>query len=108
MCLGRGIDALVGKTGPDPGRRTAARGSRDATEVGGDFDPAIFERLRALRRRLADAEGVPAYIVFSDAVLRQMAEHRPSTPEEMLALSGVGRVKLERYGEAFLEALREE
>ncbi len=54
-----------------------------------------------------DAEGVPAYIVFSDAVLRQMATRVPKSAGEMLALSGVGTVKLERYGEAFLEALRE-
>ena len=66
---------------------------------------AAFERLRALRKRLADAEGVPAYIVFSDAVLRQMAEQRPRTPDAMLALSGVGPAKLARYGDAFLELL---
>jgi ATP-dependent DNA helicase RecQ len=59
-----------------------------------------------VRKRLADDEGVPAYIVFSDAVLRQMAQHVPQTRVEMLLLSGVGPVKLERYGEAFLEALR--
>ena len=65
----------------------------------------MFEDLRALRRRLADAEGVPAYIVFSDAVLRAMAARRPRTPAEMLQVPGVGPVKLERYGAAFLEAL---
>ena len=55
-----------------------------------------------------DAESVPAYIVFSDAVLRQMAARVPKSPGEMLALSGVGPVKLERYGETFLEVLRGE
>ena len=59
------------------------------------------------RKRLADAEGVPAYIIFSDAVLRHMAVLVPRTPAQMLALPGVGPVKLERYGEAFLETLRE-
>jgi superfamily II DNA helicase RecQ len=48
---------------------------------------------------------VPAYIVFSDKTLRAMAEGRPSTQEELLAVSGVGPLKLERYGEAFLEAV---
>ena len=67
----------------------------------------LFERLRAVRKRLADAEGVPAYIVFSDAVLRGMAERLPRTPQEMLLVSGIGPVKLERYGAAFLEALQE-
>jgi ATP-dependent DNA helicase RecQ len=71
-------------------------------------DPERFERLRALRKRLADAEGVPAYIVFSDAVLRQMAARAPRDRAGMLAISGVGPVKFERYGEAFLEALRED
>jgi ATP-dependent DNA helicase RecQ len=50
---------------------------------------------------------VPAYIVFSDVVLRQMAEERPQSAAAMLALSGVGPVKLARYGAAFLEVLRD-
>ena len=66
-----------------------------------------FDRLRAVRKRLADAESVPAYIVFSDAVLLQMAERVPRSRAELLLISGVGPVKVERYGEAFLEALRE-
>ena len=69
---------------------------------------ARFERLRALRKRLADAEGVPAYIVFSDAALLEMAREVPRTRAALLQITGVGRVKLERYGEAFLEALRTE
>ena len=69
-------------------------------------DPELFDALRALRKRLADAEGVPAYIVFSDSVLRQMVRCLPVTNDEMLLLSGVGPVKLARYGEAFLEVLR--
>jgi len=70
-------------------------------------NPELFERLRALRKRLADAEGVPAYIVFSDAVLRQMASQMPRNRAALLSISGVGPVKLERYGEAFLEVLRD-
>jgi ATP-dependent DNA helicase RecQ len=70
-------------------------------------DPALFERLRALRRRLADAEGVPAYIVFSDAVLARMAAERPTDEAGLGRVSGVGPVKLQRYGAAFLEVLRE-
>ncbi len=71
-----------------------------------DGDPELFERLRQLRRKVADAEGVPAYIVFSDAVLRQMAQRLPTTPSGLLALAGVGPAKLERYGPRFLELLR--
>jgi ATP-dependent DNA helicase RecQ len=59
-----------------------------------------------VRKRLADAEGVPAYIVFSDAVLRQMAARLPRSRTELLQVSGIGPVKLDRYGEAFLEVLR--
>jgi superfamily II DNA helicase RecQ len=69
-----------------------------------DADP-VFERLRALRKRLADERGVPAYIIFNDRVLRAMADHRPQTPAELLRISGVGPQKLERYGQAFLEAI---
>ena len=70
------------------------------------LDDALFERLRALRRALADAEGVPAYIVFSDAVLARMAAARPTDDAGLLAISGVGPAKLLRYGEAFLRVLR--
>ncbi len=76
-----------------------------ATTAAGDADPELFEALRALRRRLADAEGVPAYIVFSDAVLRGMAERRPSNDLELLGVPGIGPAKLERYGAAFLEEI---
>jgi ATP-dependent DNA helicase RecQ len=130
-CRGEGIDTLIpagrggsggravaeGAGGAPPGAR-AARGTGLASGVGrGDAaagrafawsdpgDAAMFERLRALRRRLADAEGVPAYIVFSDAVLRAMAAQRPRTPGDLLRVPGVGPVKLERYGAAFLEEL---
>jgi len=70
-----------------------------------DEGEALFQSLRELRKSIADLQGVPAYIVFSDNTLRAMAEGRPSTQEELLAVSGVGPLKLERYGEAFLEAV---
>jgi ATP-dependent DNA helicase RecQ len=71
------------------------------------YDSALFEQLRALRRRLADAEGVPAFVVFSDATLKGLAAAKPFNPQEMLAVSGVGPAKLERYGEAFLAVMRQ-
>jgi ATP-dependent DNA helicase RecQ len=71
-----------------------------------DEDP-LFQRLRALRKRLADERGVPAYIVFNDRVLRAMCERRPTTDAELLEISGVGPKKLDRYGAAFLEAIAE-
>ena len=104
VCRGAGIESLV-ETAP----RGATRAPATLATAFGELpvNAELFERLRALRKQLADGEGVPAYIVFSDAVLRQMAAVVPKTRPEMLALSGVGPVKLERYGEAFLALLRE-
>ena len=67
----------------------------------------LFVALKSVRRRIADARKMPAYIVFNDATLIAMAERRPKTPDEMLAISGVGPRKLAAYGEAFLALLRE-
>ena len=68
----------------------------------------LFQKLRTLRKRLADEQGVPAYIVFSDQVLWDMIEIRPTTPGQLLDVPGVGPAKLERYGDAFLMALAED
>jgi len=110
VCRGESIEALVTNTRGlgkvATGRRSRAAIDPPATPNELDMDPDLFARLRAVRKRLADAEGVPAYIVFSDAVLRQMAQSVPRTKIEMLLISGVGPVKLERYGDAFLEVLR--
>jgi ATP-dependent DNA helicase RecQ len=81
------------------------RKSRDAFE-GVSADEALLARLKTLRKQLADARGIPAYLVFSDAALIQMVERRPSNDRELLAVSGVGPKKLAQYGAAFLAALR--
>jgi ATP-dependent DNA helicase RecQ len=73
-----------------------------------EADAELFQRLRALRRELADTENVPAYIVFSDAVLERMAALRPRDEAGLLAIAGVGPAKLARYGQPFLRALRED
>ena len=70
-------------------------------------DVELFQKLRRVRERLAAKEYVPAYIVFSDASLRDMCNKRPSNEEEMLAVSGVGKYKMDKYGEAFLKAIAE-
>jgi ATP-dependent DNA helicase RecQ len=62
----------------------------------------LLARLRKLRKALADARGMPAYIVFNDATLHQMAQQRPRSPGELLDIAGVGPKKLEQYGLAFL------
>ncbi len=80
---------------------------RESGAVQADYDAGLFEQLRALRRRIADQEGVPAFVVFSDATLRELAAAKPAGPQAMLQVSGVGPAKLERYGEAFLAMIRE-
>jgi len=99
VCRGHTIADLVAHVGAHEAQGgPRLRAAHDVTVT----NPELFERLRALRKRLADAEGVPAYIVFSDAVLRGMAAHAPKTRAELAQISGVGPVKLERYGDAFL------
>jgi ATP-dependent DNA helicase RecQ len=71
------------------------------------LEEALFVRLKDLRTSLARESGVPAYIVFSDASLRDMCRKRPRTREQLLNVTGVGTVKRERYGDAFLEAIRD-
>jgi ATP-dependent DNA helicase RecQ len=88
----------------DAARARPAKQAR-LTADGRAVDDALFERLRALRKRLADAHGVPAYVVFADATLAAMAALRPTNREELLRVSGVGQVKLDRYGDAFLAVL---
>ena len=70
------------------------------TSGGGEEE--LFERLRVLRKNIADANGIAPYIVFSDKALRDMCARMPATPEAFLLVSGVGEKKLERYGEEFL------
>ncbi len=71
-----------------------------------DFDNDLFESLRSLRQEIAQEQGVPAYIVFGDKTLKEMAASTPQTKEEMLQVGGVGEVKFERYGEQFLALLQ--
>jgi len=71
-------------------------------------DPALFERLRALRKKLADERGVPAFVIFSDRTLQDMAARRPRTRSGFLDLYGVGQKKLEQYGDFFLEEILRE
>ncbi len=65
----------------------------------------LFEILRQLRKELATSENVPAYIVFSDATLQEMAEKRPITESEMMLIQGVGALKFQKYGPAFMQRI---
>jgi ATP-dependent DNA helicase RecQ len=68
-------------------------------------DAPLLSALKARRRELAQAQGVPAYVVFPDRTLIEMAERRPQTLDEMARIGGVGAVKLERYGSVFLKVV---
>ncbi len=86
-------------------RAAKARKSRAHDDSWEGVDRDLFERLRELRRRLADEKSVPAYVVFGDASLRDMARKKPGTPTEFLDVHGVGQKKAADYGELFLAAI---
>jgi ATP-dependent DNA helicase RecQ len=71
-----------------------------------ECDEVLFARLRAFRRQLADERGVPAYIIFSDVSLRQMARTYPTNSSEFRRIPGVGEQKLKDFGEAFLSEIK--
>jgi ATP-dependent DNA helicase RecQ len=86
-------------------RKTSDR-KRKTADAAGKFDMALFDRLRAVRKRLAQDNHVPPYIVFSDKTLHEMSRRFPVTASDMRGISGVGDVKLKRYGEDFLREIK--
>ena len=70
------------------------------------YDQGLFQELRLLRKRLADEQQVPPFVVFGDATLAEMAAYRPTTAGELVRINGVGAHKLGRYGEQFLQVIR--
>src|SRR5437870_916767 len=84
---------------------TRRRPKRRAGEI--ECDEALFEQLRILRRQLADERDVPAYVIFSDASLREMARRYPTTKKEVGEIPGVGERKLRDFAEVFIEAIKE-
>ncbi|MFC0680490.1 DNA helicase RecQ [Lysobacter korlensis] len=92
----------------DP-ERTATRRQRRGAASGGDLPvgaQALFEQLRAWRAGAAKERGVPAYVVFPDATLRELATRRPASLQDLSTVGGVGEKKLEAFGEALLDVLR--
>jgi ATP-dependent DNA helicase RecQ len=107
----RGSDLLGDGASSLPRARNVPRAAKAARAASAapsdDRAQALFLKLKALRRRLADAKGIPAYLVFSDASLLQMAARRPRSDDAFLEISGVGPTKLAMYGSLFQEAIRE-
>ena len=114
----RGRDFLKGreklslphlKSGADAARvggSSRGMGERSAATVADDYDQALFEVLRGLRRDLADRQQVPPFVVFGDVSLRYMAAAFPQSMESFARMPGVGKAKLDQYGERFVAAIR--
>ena len=110
----RGDEAAPALSSARPLRATAAdstapvEGTQSPAAVADatSYDRVLFEALRSLRRRIADERGVPPYLIFSDASLRDMARLRPRTSAAFLEVKGVGEWKAAEFGERFLTAIR--
>ncbi|MBC6605938.1 DNA helicase RecQ [Hymenobacter sp. BT188] len=86
--------------------RASRKAAQTATKPA-DATAKLYERLRQLRKRIADEQNVPPYVVFTDATLEEMAAEKPVSRVAMLAISGVGMKKFETYGEAFIKEILE-
>ncbi len=86
-----------------PARARKKRGAQPVAVA----DAGLWEALRACRKQLADAQGVPPYVIFHDATLLEMTAARPRTTAELSAISGVGNAKLAKYGDIFLSVIRD-
>ena len=101
----RGTLSLPRPAGMSEGRGEGPkRGSHPAATL--DYDEDLFDELRALRRRLANAQEVPAFVVFGDVSLRHMAATFPQSMAEFSRIPGVGDAKLKQYGPQFLKAIQ--
>jgi ATP-dependent DNA helicase RecQ len=99
-----GMTGMTGMTGTTGVGGTAAR-SPAAAELSPETAD-LLERLKVLRKTLAAARGVPAYVVFNDATLIRIAEERPRSDQALLGISGIGPKKLELYGDLLLDLVR--
>ena len=88
----------------DDTSKKPARKQRKTCEKPGDL--ALFDKLKACRKALAGKQGLPPYVIFHDSTLLEMTQRLPSSPDELLEVSGVGVHKLEKYGEHFLDVIR--
>ncbi len=112
----RGREVLEGMSSMDVSRTessapaptseaSGARGASPATAAPSYIDPQLFERLRQLRKELAEEEGVAPFVIFHDKTLRTIAGHRPMTLSALREISGIGEVKVERYGRRVLNVV---
>ncbi len=95
----------IGRVTASRARKTSTAALRQAQGPMSDGDQPLFEALRTWRAATAREQGVPAYIVFGDATLRALAEHRPASVDALSGISGIGEKKRDAYGEAVLEVI---
>ena len=86
-------------------KRKIEKISKISKQLDIDYDTNLFEILREIRRKIAEKQNVPPFVVFSDATLRQMCIYFPTTVENMLSISGVGMNKTQKYGSLFISAI---
>ncbi len=97
----RGEMTLMARKYSKPAASKKPQSSRVKSELR-LMDTALFEALKSLRTQIADEQGVPSYVIFSDASLIEMARKRPQTDDDFRYISGVGDIKLQRYGQQFM------
>lgn len=105
LIAGDGAFLMTEPKAPKDSKTTKDRKRKAAPELLGQADQYLLVELKSLRRDMARELGKPAYIIFSDATLIDMAQKRPKTRRQMLGVSGVGETKFERFGKAFLDAI---
>lgn len=93
--------------GPEGAPKAATKGKVDYREVLNEQDFAVFAKLRALRKELADGEGIPAYAVLTNEQLAELVQRRVHSAAALRDIAGVGDARVEKYGESFLRLLRE-
>ncbi|MFW6031755.1 MAG: DNA helicase RecQ [Phycisphaeraceae bacterium] len=100
------VHVAASRAAPPKGSGRKSRAAIEPEDLGPE-ELALFHKLRDLRTQIAREQNVPPYVVFGDISLRQMASQRPTSRQAFLAISGVGETKLERYGDAFMQRIRE-
>ncbi|MFC5469829.1 DNA helicase RecQ [Cohnella suwonensis] len=105
----RGESSVFQKVEPEvaPSSRSGGRRSGGSSASIAVSNPALFDELRKLRKRIADEERLPPFVIFHDATLREMCEAMPRTEREMKSVKGVGDGKYAKYGRAFLELIQD-
>jgi ATP-dependent DNA helicase RecQ len=104
----KGTDILLGREKIEGLKREEIKKKPKAFRVSGfdAYDEVLFDKLRVLRKRLAEEHKVPPYIIFSDMTLHEMCVYYPSTLDQMITISGVGETKLESYGPDFTKEIK--